>query len=62
MCITKPFVLPEEWSMSNSGKPAIGLLVYLVLLLCTGRLNEDIVGNLCRALSEAIRKDWMSIS
>lgn len=48
--------------MSNSGKPAIGLLVYLVLLLCTGRLNEDIVGNLCRALSEAIRKDWMSIS
>lgn len=62
ICMMKPFVLPEGWSMSNSGKPAVGFLVYLVLPLCVGRLNDDIVGNISRALSEAIWEDWMSIS
>lgn len=61
ICMTKPFALPEGLSMSNSGKSAVGFLVYLVLPLCTGRLKDDIVGNFCRANSEAIREDWMSI-
>ena len=34
--------------MSNSGKPALGLVVYLVL-------PTDILGNLCIAVSEAIK-------
>ena len=47
--------------MSNFGKPAVGFSVRFVPL-CNGRLTDDIVGNLCRALSDAIRDDLMGIS
>lgn len=47
--------------MSNFGKPAVDCSVRF-LPLCNGRLTDDIVGNLCRAISEAMRDDWMNIS
>lgn len=52
----KPFVLPEGWSISNSGRPACGLVVYFVLALRIGPFfrSDDIVGKSCRALSEDI--------
>lgn len=50
ICITKPFVLPKGGNMSNSGMPALGLVVYL------GCLNDDIVGSFCMTVSEAIKE------
>ena len=55
ICITKPFVLPKGGNMSYSGKPALGFVLYLGLSFCTGRLIDDIVGGICKAVSEAIK-------
>ena len=41
--------------MSYSGKPALGFVLYLGLPFCTGRLMDDIVGGVCKAVSEAIK-------
>ena len=57
ICMMNPLLFPEGWSMSNCG-----LIAFLVLPLRTGRLNDDVVGDICRALSEDIRADWSSIS
>ena len=55
ICITKPFVLPKGGNMSNSGKPALGFVLYLGLPFCTGRVIDDIVGGICKAVSKAIK-------
>ena len=55
ICITKPFVLPNGGNMSNSGKPALGFVLYLGLPFCTGRLIDDTVVGTCKAVSEAIK-------
>ena len=50
ICMTKPFVLPKGGNMSNSGKPALGFVVYLAL-----RLDDEIVGSFCVTVSEGIK-------
>lgn len=55
ICITKPFVLPNGGNMSKSGKPALGFVLYLGLPFCTGRPIDDIVGGICKAVSEAVK-------
>ncbi len=54
-----PLLFPEGASISNSGKPDGGLVVYRVLPLRAGAffLNEDMLGNICSALSDAIALD-----
>ena len=48
ICMTKPFVLPNGGNMSNSGKPALGFVVYL-------GLPNDIFENLRMAVCEAMK-------
>ena len=55
ICITKPFVLPNGGNMSDSGKPALGFILCLGLSFCTGRLIDDIVWGMGKAVSEAIK-------
>lgn len=54
--MTSPLLFPDGASISNSGKPDGGLEVYRLLPLRTGPffLNDDMLGKICSALSEAI--------
>lgn len=56
ICMTRPLPLPEGASISNSGKPDGGLVVYRALPFRNGPffLNDDMLGKACSALSEAI--------
>ena len=56
ICTMKPLPFPEGDNISNSGNPFGGLVVYRVLLLREGTFffREDIVGKLCKALSDAM--------
>jgi len=60
ICMTNPLLFPEGVSISNSGKPDGGLVVYRMLPFRTGPffLNDDILGNICSARSEAIILDY----
>ena len=55
ICITKLFVLPNGGNISNSGKPALGFVLYLGLPFCAGPLVDDIMGGICKAVSKAIK-------
>lgn len=59
ICITNALFFPGGDNIPNSGKPDGGSVVYRALPLRAGPffLNDDIVGNICRALSEAMTLD-----
>ena len=56
ICMTNPLLFPDGASISNSGNPEGGFVVYRVLPFRAGPffLNDDMVGNICRDLSEVM--------